>query len=224
MVQTPQGFDYQMILKAHRKIKNQKNKITDDAQVAEMDGAEIFLSEGDAQNKKITTIQDLPTPGQQTKTCVGMGFDVHAFETGTHVTICGIKIPHTHQLKGYSDADVGLHALTDAILGAIGAGDIGEHFPPSDAKWRDADSSIFVHHALELMSGKSASISNVDITIICEEPKLTPYKPQIKEFLAKLLEIEADFVNIKATTTEGLGFTGRKEGIAAQAIILVTLA
>src|SRR5262249_17836612 len=130
-------------------------------------------------------------------------------------------VPHTHGLKGHSDADVGLHALTDAILGAIGEGDIGEHFPDSKPEWKNVDSSIFVKHALKLVKAKNAQIENVDITIICEEPKLTPHKPQMRKRVAEILEITTDCVNIKATTTEKLGFTGRKEGIAAQSIASV---
>jgi 2-C-methyl-D-erythritol 4-phosphate cytidylyltransferase/2-C-methyl-D-erythritol 2,4-cyclodiphosphate synthase len=215
LVQTPQGFDYQAILKAHQAAKG---KYTDDAQVAEAGGVKINFVAGAEKNRKITTMGDLNnTPGFRT----GTGFDVHEFETGTHLTICGVKIPHSHQLKGHSDADVGLHALTDAILGAIGQGDIGEHFPALDPKWKNADSVKFVEHALQLVKSKNGEIGNVDITIICEEPKLTPYKPQMKKRVAEILKIDADCVNIKATTTEKLGFTGRKEGIAAQAIATI---
>lgn len=216
IVQTPQAFHYKIISSAHKKMKGKV--YTDDAQVVEAAGGKLHFVEGDPMNKKITTKEDMD---KQATIRTGMGFDVHEFETGTHVTICGIKIPHSHQLKGHSDADVGLHALTDAILGAIGEGDIGEHFPPSETKWRNADSTLFLKHALELARKKNAVISNVDVTIICEEPKLSEYKPKMRAKVAEILETTLDCVNIKATTTEKLGFTGRKEGIAAQSIATV---
>ncbi len=218
VVQTPQGFHYKRIYDAHKKVKA---NFTDDAQVADAAGVRLHFVAGDEANIKITTLTDLKPQNSNPITRVGMGFDVHAFETGTHVTICGIKIPHSHQLKGHSDADVGLHALVDAILGAIGEGDIGEHFPPNDKKWKNADSAKFVQHAAELAAQKNAVINNVDITIICEEPKLTPYKAKMKVRVAEILKISPDCVNIKATTTEKLGFTGRKEGIAAQAVATI---
>lgn len=215
LVQTPQGFNFQAIYAAHQKAAP---GYTDDAQVAESTGMDIFMVEGDEMNTKITTEADFKKPASFR---VGTGFDVHEFETGTHVNICGVKILHSHQLKGHSDADVGLHALTDALLGAIGAGDIGEHFPPSDVRWKDADSTMFVRHALKHVIEKKGQVENVDITIICEEPKLTPHKPEMKKKVAEILKIPADCVNIKATTTEKLGFTGRKEGIAAQAVATI---
>jgi len=154
---------------------------------------------------------------------VGMGYDVHAFETGTHITLCGVKIPHTHALKGHSDADVAMHAITDAILGAIGAGDIGEHFPPTEAKWKNADSSVFLQHAAGLVADMAAKINNIDLTIICEKPKILPHKDAMRANIAKILQIAENQVNIKATTTEGLGFAGREEGIAAQAIATIAI-
>jgi len=215
-VQTPQGFHYKRIADAHQRVKD---RFTDDAQVADAAGIRLFFVEGEEANKKITTPSDLaPRPFTLH---VGQGFDVHAFETGTHVTICGIKIPHSNGLAGHSDADVGLHALTDAILGAIGEGDIGEHFPPTDMEWKDADSAKFVRHAVKHVMQKKAEISNVDITIICEAPKITPHKSAMRTRVAEILKISEDCVNIKATTTEKLGFTGRKEGIAAQAVATV---
>lgn len=154
---------------------------------------------------------------------VGQGFDVHAFTTGTSVTICGMEIRHTHGLKGHSDADVGLHAITDAILGAIGGGDIGEHFPPSDVKWRDADSSVFLQHAIKLLAEKGGKLHNIDATIICEKPKITPHKQEMKNNVAEIAKINPSQVNIKATTTEQLGFLGREEGIAALAVASVEI-
>lgn len=159
-------------------------------------------------------------------TAVGIGYDVHAFycaEGANHVMLCGIKILHTHSVRAHSDGDVALHALTDAILGAIGEGDIGEHFPPSDPKWKGASSDAFIQHALSLVQAKGGRLHNVDITIIAEKPHLSQYKKEMRQNLAKILGIGELMVNIKATTTEGLGFTGRKEGIAAQAICSVLL-
>lgn len=211
-VQTPQGFRYDKIFAAHMSAQI---KYTDDAQVAEAYGLEVALVEGDEMNIKITNQADIVSSIR-----VGQGFDVHAFEDGDHVTICGIKIPHNKSLKGHSDADVGLHAITDAVLGAIGKGDIGEHFPPSDPKWENADSAMFLQHAVSLAK---CVINNIDLTIICEEPKLSAYKQEMQENTAKILNISISKVNIKATTTEKLGFLGRGEGIAAQAIATVIL-
>ena len=218
IIQTPQGFDFKKILHAHQHFSSHWVKITDDAQVFEMAGGGIFMTEGSEENIKITTNNDLRSTANDCRT--GNGFDVHAFEEGDGVIICGVKIPHNKKLKGHSDADVGLHAITDAILGAIGAGDIGEHFPPSDAKWKGADSAQFLRHAASLIKGK---INNIDVTIIAEEPKLTPYKPAMRKRIAEILGIDESRVNVKATTTEGLGFTGRCEGIAAQAVVSIVL-
>jgi 2-C-methyl-D-erythritol 4-phosphate cytidylyltransferase/2-C-methyl-D-erythritol 2,4-cyclodiphosphate synthase len=220
-VQTPQGFDYEMILKAHQDA--QGSAYTDDAQIAEAAGVEITYSQGDARNIKITTRADMQNRKSEVQQRVGMGFDVHAFGEGDSVTICGVKIPHSRALQGHSDADVGLHALTDAILGAIGEGDIGEHFPPSEAKWAGMDSSFFLAKAALLLAAKHGRVVNVDVTIICEEPKITPHKSLMRENIAKILNIGLDAVNIKATTTEKLGFTGRGEGIAAQAVASVEI-
>jgi 2-C-methyl-D-erythritol 4-phosphate cytidylyltransferase/2-C-methyl-D-erythritol 2,4-cyclodiphosphate synthase len=150
---------------------------------------------------------------------VGSGFDVHQFEAGDGVILCGVKIPHNKKLKGHSDADCAMHALTDAILGAIGAGDIGEHFPPSDNQWKNANSEIFLLHAQKLALKQGYHINNIDITIISEEPKITPHKSAMRSNLAKILNLSEEQINVKATTTEGLGFTGRREGLAAQAIV-----
>ncbi len=147
----------------------------------------------------------------------GTGFDVHAFEDGDHVTLCGVNIPHNQGLKGHSDADAGLHALTDALLGTIGAGDIGDHFPPSDPQWRGADSAVFLLHAAKLVAGRGGRVTNVDITFICERPKIGPHREAMRARMAELLGIERERVSVKATTSEGLGFTGRREGVAALA-------
>ena len=150
---------------------------------------------------------------------VGIGFDVHQFEAGEYVIICGVKIPYEKKLKGHSDADVGHHTLVDAILGSISEGDIGEHFPPSDKKWKNAASSLFVEFAKELLIKKKAVIQNIDLTFICEQPKILKYKLDIKKNISNLLSLNINKINVKATTTERLGFLGRKEGIAAQAVV-----
>jgi 2-C-methyl-D-erythritol 4-phosphate cytidylyltransferase / 2-C-methyl-D-erythritol 2,4-cyclodiphosphate synthase len=153
----------------------------------------------------------------------GQGFDVHAFGPGDHVWLCGVKIPHGQGLVGHSDADVGLHALTDAILGALGAGDIGVHFPPGDAKWRGAPSHLFLRHAADLVAAAGGSVAHVDVTLICERPKIGPHRDAMVTRMAEILAIETRRVSVKATTTEKLGFTGRGEGIAGQAVATLRL-
>ena len=157
------------------------------------------------------------------ETRTGIGYDVHSFGTGDHINLCGIRIAFNQGLIGHSDADVGLHALTDALLGAIGAGDIGEHFPQNDEKWRDAKSKHFARHAMSLITKNGGHVVNIDLTLICEEPKISPHRKNMCSQLAEILNISPDRVSVKATTTEGLGFTGRKEGIAAYAIVCVSL-
>lgn len=152
------------------------------------------------------------------RTRVGQGFDVHAFAPGNHVWLCGVRIDHERTLAGHSDADVGLHALTDALLGALGEGDIGDHFPPTDVRWRGADSALFLRHAASLVAARSGRIVNVDVTLICEAPKIKPHRQAMRSRIAELLDLSVDVVSVKATTTEGLGFAGRREGIAAQAV------
>lgn len=153
----------------------------------------------------------------------GQGVDVHAFDVGDHVILCGVAVPHTHKLKGHSDADVGMHALTDAILGAIGEGDIGDHFPPSDPQWKGAASEIFLKKACALVRGRGGAITHCDITLICELPKIGPHRGAMREALASIMSITPDRVSVKATTSETLGFTGRREGIAAMATATVRL-
>jgi 2-C-methyl-D-erythritol 4-phosphate cytidylyltransferase/2-C-methyl-D-erythritol 2,4-cyclodiphosphate synthase len=152
---------------------------------------------------------------------IGQGFDVHAFGPGDHVWLCGVRINHDRALVGHSDADAGLHALTDALLGAIGQGDIGDHFPPTDPKWRDADSGQFLKHAASLVAARGGRIVNVDVTLICERPKIAPHREAMRARIAELIGIDGERVSVKATTTEGLGFTGRAEGVAAQAVATV---
>lgn len=223
--QTPQGFRLRSILDAHRAAAGQD--FTDDAAVAAMAGIDVALVEGDEDNFKITSAADIERAermlmrGGETRT--GMGYDVHRFGPGDHVWLCGVKLPHVAGLEGHSDADVGLHALTDAILGAIGAGDIGKHFPPSDPQWKGASSDRFLAHAARLAREAGAAISNVDVTLICEAPRISPYTEYMRGRIAEILGIEVSRVSVKATTTEGLGFTGRREGIAAQAVATLRL-
>jgi 2-C-methyl-D-erythritol 4-phosphate cytidylyltransferase/2-C-methyl-D-erythritol 2,4-cyclodiphosphate synthase len=178
-------------------------------------------------NTKITSEDDLRRAAQlsaaASETRVGTGYDVHAFGPGDHVWLCGVKVPHTQALIGHSDADVALHALTDAILGAIGAKDIGAHFPPSDPRWRGAASDRFLAHAVSLLAARGGSVVHADVTIICERPKIGPHRDAMIARLAEILGADPSRCSVKATTTEGLGFTGRGEGIAAQAVATVRL-
>jgi 2-C-methyl-D-erythritol 4-phosphate cytidylyltransferase/2-C-methyl-D-erythritol 2,4-cyclodiphosphate synthase len=216
-VQTPQAFRFADILAAHRAWSGEANA-GDDAQVASAAGLEVRLVEGDERLHKLTFANDFAAlPAMR----VGTGFDVHRLAAGEELWLCGIKLEHSHGLAGHSDADVGIHALVDAVLGAIGAGDIGTHFPPSDPQWRGASSDRFLHHAVELAAAAGYSIGNVDLTLICEAPKIGPHREAMRARLAELLGAEIAAVSVKATTTERLGFTGRGEGIAAQAVALL---
>lgn len=226
--QTPQGFDFPTILDAHEKQAGRS--LTDDSAICEETGIEVLSVEGDSQNIKITTPRDLEDDrqGQLKESCkmeirTGQGYDVHRFEAGSSVTLCGLEIPHTASLAGHSDADAGLHALTDALLGAIGEGDIGHFFPPSDEKWRGVASDVFVRHAVNLITNRGGRVVNVDITLICEAPKIGPHRIDMKNRVADILGVPPGRVNVKATTTEKLGFTGRREGIAANAIATVEI-
>jgi 2-C-methyl-D-erythritol 4-phosphate cytidylyltransferase/2-C-methyl-D-erythritol 2,4-cyclodiphosphate synthase len=223
--QTPQGFQFAAILEAHRASIGRA--LTDDAAVAEAAGLTVALVAGDERNVKITHPDDLTPPGPDGGAAwearVGTGLDVHAFAAGTQVTLCGVTIAHTQGLAGHSDADVALHALTDALYGAIAAGDIGHHFPPSDDRWKGAPSSTFLRHAAGLIHGLGGRVAHVDVTIICEAPKVGPHRAAMAARLAALLGLSSDRVSVKATTTERLGFTGRGEGIAAQASATVLL-
>jgi 2-C-methyl-D-erythritol 4-phosphate cytidylyltransferase/2-C-methyl-D-erythritol 2,4-cyclodiphosphate synthase len=225
LAQTPQGFAFNLALAAHRAAADAE--LTDDAAVAERFGLRVALVYGDAANFKITTEDDLLRAAHLVEapmeTRTGLGFDVHRFTAGQAVTLCGVAIPHDRSLEGHSDADVALHALTDALLGAIGAGDIGVHFPPDDMRWRGADSALFLRHAAGLVAARGGRIVNVDVTILCEAPRIGPHRPAMTGRLAAILEIAPDRIGLKATTTEQLGFTGRREGVAAQAIATVRL-
>jgi 2-C-methyl-D-erythritol 4-phosphate cytidylyltransferase/2-C-methyl-D-erythritol 2,4-cyclodiphosphate synthase len=222
--QTPQGFVYGKITAAHRAHAHED--VTDDVALAELAGMKVEMVEGEEKNIKVTRKEDfalaealLGTNDVRTAT----GYDVHKFTDGDHIMLCGLKVPHSHGLEGHSDADVGLHAITDALLGCIGEGDIGQHFPPTDERWRGAASWKFLDHAATLVRGKGGVINHVDVTIICERPKVGPHRDAMKVKVAEILAIDPSRVSIKATTTEGLGFTGRREGIAAQAIATVRL-
>ncbi|AWJ91283.1 bifunctional 2-C-methyl-D-erythritol 4-phosphate cytidylyltransferase/2-C-methyl-D-erythritol 2,4-cyclodiphosphate synthase (plasmid) [Azospirillum baldaniorum] len=224
--QTPQGFRFPEILAAHRNAAGLE--LTDDAAVAERAGLPVALVPAREENFKVTTPDDLTRATRAFDSALsdirtGSGFDVHRFAEGDHVTLCGVRVPHTHRLDGHSDADVGLHALTDAILGALCAGDIGSHFPPSDPQWRGADSALFLKHAAELVTARGGRIAHVDVTIICERPKVGPHREAMTARVAEILGMPVDRVSVKATTTERLGFTGRGEGIAAQAMATVRL-
>jgi len=220
--QTPQGFRFDAILTAHRQTTGQD--FTDDAAIMEKLGHDVLIVPGDETNIKVTTMSDLARAHDLiSETRTGQGFDVHKFGDGDGVWLCGVKVPHTHGLEGHSDADVALHAATDAILGAIGDGDIGQHFPPNDPTYRNASSDRFIRHAYDLMRARGGTLVHLDLTIICERPKVGPHRPKLVARIAEILGIEAHRVSVKATTTEGLGFTGRQEGIAAQAVATIRL-
>ena len=216
--QTPQGFWLDDILAAHR---SHPGDAADDVAIARAAGIEVVIVPGDEDNLKITLEADfaraLRLMDKQMDIRVGNGFDVHRFEPGDHVWLCGVKVPFTHGLNGHSDADVGLHAITDAIYGALAMGDIGQHFPPSDPQWKGAASHIFLTHAVALARTQGFTLTHVDCTLICELPKIGPHTTVMRTEVARILGIDSDRVSIKATTSEKLGFTGRGEGIAAMA-------
>jgi 2-C-methyl-D-erythritol 4-phosphate cytidylyltransferase/2-C-methyl-D-erythritol 2,4-cyclodiphosphate synthase len=220
---TPQGFHYKAILEAHRKAQGQS--LTDDAAVAEKAGMQVALVQSNPDNLKLTNPDDLDRArrllgmGALPDVRTGFGFDVHRFVKGDHMTLCGHRFAHDQSLEGHSDADAGLHALTDAILATFGAGDIGMHFPPSDPKWKNADSTHFLRHALDLLHQRGGALSHIDITIICERPKIGPQREAMRARLSELLKLAHERISVKATTTEQLGFTGRGEGIAVQAVV-----
>ena len=217
-VQTPQAFRYADILAAHRLWSGASNA-GDDAQVLRAAGGEVALVEGDERLAKLTFAEDFVTATPAIRT--GMGYDVHRLAEGEELWLGGIRIEHDKGLAGHSDADVALHAIVDALLGAVGAGDIGEHFPPSDPQWKGASSDRFIAHAAQIVQKSGYSLGNIDLTIICEAPKIGPHRPAMRARIAELLGVDIVQVSVKATTTERLGFTGRGEGIAAQAIATV---
>jgi len=231
--QTPQGFKFDAILSAHRAAaKEPAREFTDDSGIAEWFGLDVALVEGAEDNRKLTTWEDLkiadellqPGSARASGTIrVASGYDVHAFGPGDAVILCGVAIPHPKKLIGHSDADVGLHALTDALLGTIAEGDIGVHFPPSDARWRGAASELFLKHAASLVRERGGVIVHVDVTLLCEAPRIGPYRDQMRARIAGALGVQIAQVSIKATTNEGLGFIGRGEGITAMATATVSL-
>lgn len=217
--QTPQGFRYDAILAAHRA---HPGDAADDVAVARAAGLDVTIVAGDEDNLKLTFPDDFARAeailrGRRMDLRVGNGFDVHAFCDGDGVWLCGVKVPHGKALLGHSDADVGMHALTDAIYGALAEGDIGRHFPPSDPQWKGAESHIFLRHAMRLARAKGFELANCDVTLICERPKVGPHAEAMRAALAAILQVDLERVSVKATTSERLGFTGREEGIAAMA-------
>jgi 2-C-methyl-D-erythritol 4-phosphate cytidylyltransferase/2-C-methyl-D-erythritol 2,4-cyclodiphosphate synthase len=227
--QTPQGFHYPTILGAHRRAAALPHDFTDDAAIAEWAGLSVALAPGSSRNLKLTLPEDftraerLLDGDRQMETRIGSGFDVHPFEPGEFVTLGGIRIPYDKRLQGHSDADVALHALTDALYGALGEGDIGSHFPPSDPQWRGADSAIFLTHAADLVVARGGRIVNLDLTIVCEAPRIGPHVARMRERIGGICKISASRVAVKATTSERLGFIGREEGIVALASASVEL-
>jgi len=224
--QTPQGFPFEPILAAHEEAHAQGlSDFTDDAAIAEWAGLAVQIVPGSPDNVKLTWARDIAlADGRLSRSAermwfpdvrTGNGYDVHSFEPGDAVWLCGVEIPHSQKLNGHSDADVGLHALTDALLATCGAGDIGTHFPPSDPQWRGAASRIFVEHAAKIVRARGGRIANVDVTLICEAPKIGPHRAAMTQALSDMLALSAERISIKATTNERLGFIGRGEGIAA---------
>lgn len=214
--QTPQGFHFDAIVDAHNRFAGQAS---DDVEVARAAGLPVTIVQGSEDNIKITGPEDFARAAAKLGTGMdirlGNGFDVHRFTEGDHVWLCGVKVPHNRSLKGHSDADVGMHAVTDAIYGALARGDIGQHFPPTDPQWKGAASHIFLEHACALAREMGFDISNVDCTLICERPKIGPHAETMRAEMARIMGMDADRISVKATTSEKLGFTGREEGIAS---------
>jgi 2-C-methyl-D-erythritol 4-phosphate cytidylyltransferase/2-C-methyl-D-erythritol 2,4-cyclodiphosphate synthase len=230
--ETPQGFAFNMILEAHEKAARAGVSLTDDAAVAEWVGIPVKVVAGDPSNVKITTEADMIAAerrfvAESSKTFgdirVGLGFDVHALGPGDHLVLGGVTIPHTRGLVGHSDADVVLHAVTDAILGALGEGDIGEHFPPGDPRWKGANSGIFLADAVGRVARRGGTITHIDVAILAQNPRLAPHREAMRASIAKVCGIGTQRVGVKATTNEGLGFIGRGEGISAQAVATIRL-
>lgn len=229
IAQTPQSFRFDVILEAHRRAaKDGRSDFTDDAAIAEWAGLTVATFEGDVANMKLTTPEDFVREearlaAQLGDIRIGTGYDVHAFGEGDHVMICGVRVPHTKGFLAHSDGDVGLHALVDAILGALADGDIGSHFPPSDAKWKGASSDQFLKYAIERVTQRGGRVANLEVTMICERPKIGPLRDTMRARIAEISGVDISRVAVKATTSERLGFTGREEGIAATASATIRL-
>ena len=229
LVQTPQGFDFRSLLEAHLRAANEnRNDFTDDAALAEWAGMKVTVFAGETSNIKITHPEDFERADKMAFASLndirtGTGLDVHAFGPGDHVMLGGIAIPHDRALTGHSDADVGLHALTDALLGALADGDIGAHFPPSDPQWRGASSDQFLKFAVERVTARGGRIAHLDLTLVCEAPRIGPHRDAMRSSIARIAGLDVSRVAVKATTSEQLGFTGRGEGIAAYATATIRL-
>ena len=229
IAQTPQSFRFDVILEAHRRAaKDGRSDFTDDAAIAEWAGLTVATFEGDVANMKLTTPEDFVREearlaAQLGDVRTGTGYDVHAFGEGDHLMLCGVRVPHTKGFLAHSDGDVGLHALVDAILGALADGDIGSHFPPSDAKWKGASSDQFLKYAIERVTGRGGRVANLEVTMICERPKIGPLRDAMRARIAEISGVDISRVAVKATTSERLGFTGREEGIAATASATIRL-
>ena len=229
IAQTPQAFQYDVILEAHRRAAREgRNDFTDDAALAEWAGLTVATFEGDAANMKLTTPEDFVREEARLASLLGdvrtgTGYDVHAFGDGDHLMICGVRVPHNRGFLAHSDGDVGLHALVDAILGALADGDIGSHFPPSDIKWKGAASDKFLKYAVDRVAARGGRIANLEVTLICERPKIGPLRDTMRARIAEIAGLNISRVAVKATTSERLGFTGREEGIAATACATVRL-
>jgi 2-C-methyl-D-erythritol 4-phosphate cytidylyltransferase/2-C-methyl-D-erythritol 2,4-cyclodiphosphate synthase len=229
IAQTPQAFRYDVILEAHRRAAREgRSDFTDDAALAEWAGLTVATFEGDAANMKLTTPEDFVREEARLGAMLGdirtgTGYDVHAFGEGDHVMICGVRVPHNKGFLAHSDGDVGLHALVDAILGALADGDIGSHFPPSDPKWKGASSDRFLKYAVERVTARGGRVGNLEVTMICERPKIGPLRDTMRAKIAEVSGVDISRIAVKATTSERLGFTGREEGIAATASATVRL-
>lgn len=225
--QTPQGFDFKTILSAHLKAEAlERFDFTDDCALVEWHDDQVFIVLGAQDNIKLTTMEDIKMANEKLMPVfadvrTGNGYDVHQLVDGDHVTLCGIDIPHNKSLSGHSDADVALHALTDALLATCGEGDIGDHFPPSDPQWKGAASFIFLEHAAQIIKDHGGIITNADVSLIAEQPKIGPHREKMRKSLAKILDIDVVRCSVKATTNEKIGFIGREEGIAAIATATV---
>jgi len=229
IAQTPQAFRYDVILEAHRRAaRDGRSDFTDDAAIAEWAGLTVATFEGDPANMKLTTPEDFAREearlaAQLGDVRTGTGYDVHAFGDGDHLMLCGVRVPHTRGFLAHSDGDVGLHALVDAILGALADGDIGSHFPPSDMKWKGASSDRFLKYAVDRVTARGGRIANLEVTMICERPKIGPLRDTMRAKVAEITGVNVSRVAVKATTSERLGFTGREEGIAATASATIRL-